>query len=697
MAVPGRTPESGAQAWPSHMPLRQTLQGKSINTPHSDPSVTQPPAALRSRGKAPLHAIAAARELVLFLLFATLYCLPLMLDNASSLQLADPRIRKLLGDVLAMPVVRMEIARNIGGHFMLLVASFWILSSLAKQLSAATSIEVWKVRLPVLLAGWMLLIAGNALLFPQSNYSIAFSSLARPGLAYGLGTLFSIGCLYALLRTLNTRRRLVLTGAAGALLVVSGFGALQAVGSAPPAQRNIIIVGVDSLSASAFGRLRPSLPNLSHLMDTGVNHQRAYTPLGRTFPAWVSILSGKPPAEHGAIFNLRDMDHVAKRGLISGELRSRGYRTVYAIDERRFNNLDQSFGFDYVIGPRAGALDFIVQRLNDTPLSNLLMQSGLGKQVMPFSYINAASPNNYDAEGFVGAVLNKVAGARQLFLAVHFESAHFPFATRHAQETFTTPNQFWNKHAAALTAVDRQVGLLMAGLAQQGYLDSALVIVLSDHGEGLGEVEADITLGGEPTQLRVYGHGADVLSDHENHIVLGIIDYRNGRPSGASTDTRQVSLLDLKPLMSRYASHGDAAIHPGSPCIFVESGLRFSAAADYRTLNEADLAADAADYYEIDTAGRMRLREDQLRHLVDTKDIGLRCKDHITYLSSQRQRFFTLSLDEHGLPGEELPPDSKDITEIHSYRARLLASLGRPAPSELAMQARTAEPGASKL
>ncbi len=648
--------------------------------------MTQPPASNDSKGKTLLCVKAGTRELALFLLFTALYCLPLFLDNASSLQFEDSHIRQMLRTALAVPVVRMEILRNFGGHLLLLAAAFWILSSISNQLSAATDIANWKVRLPVLFAGWILLIAGNALLFPRSDYSIAFSALARPSLAYALGTLFCLGSLFALFRTFNTRRRLVLIGVAGAVLIVSGFSALQAVGSAPPAKRNIIIVGVDSLSASAFGKLRPSLPNLSHLMDSGINYQRAYTPLGRTFPAWMSILSGKPPAEHGAIFNLRNMDHVARLGLISGELQSQGYRTVYAIDERRFNNIDQTFGFDYVVGPSAGALDFVVQHLNDTPLSNLLLQTGLGRLLMPYSYINVASPNNYDADGFVDSVLNKVAGASQLFLAVHFESAHFPFATRHARETFTTPNPIWNAHAAALTVVDQQVGQLIAGLAREGYLDSAMVILLSDHGEGLGEVEANISLGGEPSQIRVYGHGADVLSDHANRIVLGVISYNDGRPSGSSADTTQVSLLDLKPLISRYASHGDAAIVPGSSCISVETDLRLSGAEDYRNLNEAEVAASAAGFFEVDPEGRMRLRESLLRDFVGAKDIGIRCKDHITYFSLPRKRYFTVVLGEQGIPVEELSPNKKDVGEIESYRARLLESLG-PAPGELAMRA----------
>jgi hypothetical protein len=641
---------------------------------------TPQPASSSNLSRALLIGGGFAREFGLFLLFVAAYCVPLMLDNAASLRFADPRIRELLGELLARPGVREEIARNSLGHLVLLTPVFLLLSALARQLAAVANISVWTMRLIILLASWVFLIAANAVAFPKSDYSVPFAALARPELAYVLGALLGIGCIYILYRAFVIRRRTVIVGGliAGGLFA-SGFGLVQWRGHAEASGRNVIIVGVDSMSAVAFAKLEQSLPNLSQLMDSGVSYQRAYTPLGRTFPAWVSILSGQSPLDHGAIFNLRSMDQVEKKRLISSELLARGYRTVYAIDERRFNNIDQAFGFQKVVGPSAGGLDFILQRLNDTPLSNLLVQTRLGKLLMPFTYTNVASHSNYDAMGFVDSVLDAVGGDGPLFLAVHFESAHFPYTTRHALQKFTGPNPYWNSQAAALTVVDRQVGRLMAGLARRGSLDDALVIVLSDHGEGLGELEASPKVDGVPTPIQVYGHGADLLSDHENHIVLGVIRFKGGRPGSQAVDARQVSLLDLKPLISRYVDGGDTSLVPSEPCLLVETDLRLAGSEDYRTLNEADLAANSAGYYEIDPAGRLRLREGRMRELAATKDVGVRCRDRVTYLSAPRQRYYTISLDEAGLPHAQLPLNGSDVQQIESYRSRLERTL--PAPS----------------
>ncbi len=612
------------------------------------------------------------KELALYLLFVAAYCLPLFLDNAASLQLLDSGIRLLLNDVLANTRVRWEIALNIGGHLLLLAAAFMALTLISRQLASTTGVSRWAARLLTFFLGWTFFIACNALIFPTSDYSVPFTAIARPVLAYGLGILLCFGLLNVAYHSLRSHRWLAITiGVTVAAALGSGAIPRNASAGISPTKRNIIVIGVDSLSAAAFRKLGTSLPNLQGLMNSGVSYQRAYTPLGRTFPAWVSILSGQSPVDHGAIFNLRRMEHVGKTDLISSELQALGYRTAYAIDERRFNNLDHSFGFDHVIGPSAGALDFLLHRLNDTPLSNLVLQTRLGKLMMPFSYINSASDSNYDADGFVASVLNRTAGSTPLFLAVHFESAHFPFATRHAEQEFTTANPYWNRHAAALTVVDRQVGQLMDGLRQQGHLDDALVIVLSDHGEGLGEIEAQLTLGGEPASISVYGHGADVVSDHANHIVLGVIHYTGGQAAGQSTDSRLVSLLDLKSLMSRYQSAGDSAFQPSGSCMLVETGLRLAGAENYKTLDESTLAADAAGYYEIDSVGRMHLREDKLRELAGAKDVGIRCPDRITWFSHPRNRHFTVALDANGLPATELNTDERDVLQIEAYRARL--------------------------
>ncbi|SDO80050.1 Sulfatase [Pseudomonas jinjuensis] len=367
------------------------------------------------------------------------------------------------------------------------------------------------------------------------------------------------------------------------------------------------------------------------------------------------------------------MEHVERADLLPVALQGQGYRTVFAIDERRFSNIDESFGFDEVIGPKAGALDFVLQGINDNPLSNLLLQTPLGGYLFPYSYMNVASYTNYSSSAFVNHIISSSRTSQPLFLAVHFESAHFPFKTRHAQARVERENGFLGKHLEALTVVDGQIASLLDGLKKNGVLDNALVILLSDHGEGLGEVEASVLRDGQPFSVRGYGHGADVLSDHENRILLATVEFRDGKPvSKAGLNRQQVSLLDIRRTVENYVRDGKVDLQAGSPCIMVETGIRLDTTQDYRTLDETKVAAQAASYYEIDQQGRLRLREDRLPELLATKDIGWRCADRITWYEPAGNRYLAYRLDEHGLPTDQLQPEEDDIARIQAYRDRYL-------------------------
>ena len=469
----------------------------------------------------------------------------------------------------------------------------------------------------------------------------------------------------------------------GGLVATSMVPVQQAVSRADGASgaRNVLVIGVDSLSYGLMRESAREMPNLAALLEAGISFERAYTPLGRTFPSWVSLLSGRSPAEHGALFNLRRTDRVERGDLVTRTLREAGYRTVFAMDERRFSNIDESFGFDRVVGPKAGILDFVLQRLNDTPLTNLLLQTPLSDRLLPYSRYNVASHVNYDAGGFVDAVADSLNGAGKVFLALHLESAHYPFHTRHAQRSVDDENEFRRKHREALSVVDAQVGRLLSTLRRGGYLDDALVVLVSDHGEGLGETEASTTRGGEHFEVAGYGHGADVVSEAQNRIVLGLVPHRNGAPVQIG-ERRQdiVSTMDLRAAIERFAVGGEVALLPRAECFFVETGLRLWAAADYRTLDQASVAKEGAGYYEVSPAGRMQLREERLPDLVESKDVGWRCKDRITYYSSHHDRFFAYSIGELGDSLVETAPRQDDIERIHGYRKMLaIAAVGGPA------------------
>src|SRR5690606_21814808 len=107
-------------------------------------------------------------------------------------------------------------------------------------------------------------------------------------------------------------------------------------------QPDVIIIGVDSLRPDhlvPYGFPGPSLtPNIDHFVSGAVRFDRAYTPQGRTFIAYMSILTGSYPIRHGARENLYPTNHIDKTASIAHFLRAQNYQTMLAMDEARFAN-----------------------------------------------------------------------------------------------------------------------------------------------------------------------------------------------------------------------------------------------------------------------------------------------------------------------------------------------------------------------
>lgn len=618
-----------------------------------------------------------------WLLFALAYYLP-VLPLQGNTPPPDERVQLLLQQAMHTPSVQWDLLREVLTQLGLLAVYGMLLNALAGGLSRRfpRTLRPGICLALVMALGWVALMAANGCAFPSSNPAVFYTAVSTPlalGLSLGplaIGTLVLAWDALTRLRRQGLPRRAWWTAGltAGGLLMIGGLWHSGPATAQAAGGRNVILIGVDSLSEPLWRQEQQRLPTITRLIQQSQFYESAYTPLGRTFPAWVTILTGKVPAEHRALFNLRSLDGVVRDALLPQDLRQQGYRTVYGIDERRFNNIDTRFGFDALVGPKTGALDFTIQTFNDTPLTNFLLQTPLGHWLLPLSYINVASVNNYDAQGFVNRVLAATDGPQPLFLAVHFLSGHFPYTTRHAPWRYPGSRGFRARHVEGLAVADRQIAELLSGLKNSGRLDDALVVILSDHGEALGEPEPLQDLAGERVQHATYGHGMDLISDMQNHIVLGTLQFKGGRPVNMpqSQTSPLVSLLDLRPLVNAYVQSGAVpTIQPAAPCIPVETGLRLASTESYVGLDPQQVAAEGAGFYRLDPTGLMQLRDERLGDLIADKDVGLRCIDRLTIQLAKDRSYHTYSLSNgQGMPSETKVND-QDTLAIASYRGSL--------------------------
>lgn len=340
---------------------------------------------------------------------------------------------------------------------------------------------------------------------------------------------------------------------------------------------NVIIIGLDSVRPdfiSYFGNADVATPNIDAFLQTATTFTQAYTPLARTYPAWVSILTSKYPLHHSARNNLVDPSNVLLNVTLAQRFQAAGYETIYATDEKRFSNITRAYGFDKIIGPKMGANDFLLGSLSDFPLTNLLVNLSIGQYLFPFNYANRAAAITYKPETFNQQLTYALARRenKPLFLIAHLCLTHWPFSW--ARAGMPKKELLAQQYGDSVAAVDAQFGMILAQLKSQGLLENSLLVLLSDHGTAVGlpgdrfvnqknyvgdakklkliSVERSGTAPANSLDLEhdytintAYGQGNDLLSLKQYHVLLAFKFAGKNYP--ARWVNSDVSLVDIAP------------------------------------------------------------------------------------------------------------------------------------------------------
>ena len=280
-------------------------------------------------------------------------------------------------------------------------------------------------------------------------------------------------------------------------------------GSAHP---NVIIIAADSLRPD---HIRPNnAPRMSALTKSGLSFEHAYAPLARTFPAWVSILTGQYPHHHGVRnmfprWETRQRDYQA----IPSSFRAAGYLTAVISDFAGdiFRRID--LGFSRIQAPTFTMRELLRERILKQNLALLPWLRGpLAQFAVP---VVREMSDASDAETLTRETLELVdnAGEQPFFITVFYSTTHFPYAAPSPYyKQFVKPNyrgpyryakadtlvdegvltegdieQVRGLFDGAIAAVDASVGALLDGLTSRGLMDRTIIVLTADHGEGLYE------------------------------------------------------------------------------------------------------------------------------------------------------------------------------------------------------------------
>ncbi len=248
-------------------------------------------------------------------------------------------------------------------------------------------------------------------------------------------------------------RRLALVLLAPALLLPAGCRRGEVFPGAP-----VILISIDTLRSDhlpAYGYQGVETPAIDALRSDGVLFTRAYSHYPLTLPSHASILTGLLPPDHGVRDNSGYTLDLGKHPFLPRELKKLGYATggvVSAFVLRGPTGIGPGFDFyEDGIETRKGA--------------------PLGGQQRPGG----------ESLRLAGDWLRSAGGKPFLFL--HLYEPHTPY---------TPPEPFASRYRdrpydGEIAAADALVGRLVAQLRELGLYDDALIVLLSDHGEALGE------------------------------------------------------------------------------------------------------------------------------------------------------------------------------------------------------------------
>lgn len=429
--------------------------------------------------------------------------------------------------------------------------------------------------------------------------------------------------------------------------------------SSPPAHSvatsekpNIILIGIDALRPDFlgfFGDAKRTAPNLDQFLEHSAVFSESLTPLARTFPAWISILTGEYPRNNLMRTDLMDKKLFDHTKTLSSILQNAGYHTIFAMDDTRYSNIDHSLGFDEIVSPPFGFNDFLLGTMNDFPLSNLLVNTPLGRYLLPHSYANRAVFTTYNPNTF-NEYLNdtlKKSHNKPVFLAVHFCLPHYPYAW--SDHTFHHRSLF--NYRSAIHRADQQFSDFLKILKKNQLLEHSIVVVLSDHGEALelpGDraTEADLFIPGKSSDIphfypgsqkekinRSGGHGTDVLSLTQYHTVLAF-RYFGVNGQKVNVIPGRVSLLDITPTILQTLNIAKTGMDGRSLASYI-AGDTLKVANDEHFFIESDFSPNSVrtvhpetrkvlfqgiDYFQIDPkTTRITVKPKMLQLIISSK------------------------------------------------------------------------------
>ncbi len=221
---------------------------------------------------------------------------------------------------------------------------------------------------------------------------------------------------------------------------------------------NLLLVTLDTTRADrlgCYGNGQILTPAVDRLAREGLLFEQALAVAPTTLPTHSSIMTGRYPAHHTArvngFFRLPEEETTLAEVLLAA-----GYRTAAVVSSFVLQN---KFGVNQGFETYADRFAELEKDATEWPERRGDLTTGLALEA-----------------------LNRIAGER-FFLWVHYYDAHHAYEPPPAfQERYAH-----NLYDGEIAFVDTELMRLVLELQSRKLLDSTLIVVVGDHGEGLGD------------------------------------------------------------------------------------------------------------------------------------------------------------------------------------------------------------------
>ncbi|MDG2307221.1 MAG: sulfatase [Candidatus Binatia bacterium] len=296
---------------------------------------------------------------------------------------------------------------------------------------------------------------------------------------------------------------------------------------------NVIVVSIDTLRPDhlgAYGYDEPTSPHLDEFAREGVLFRSAVAPSPTTLPSHTSLFTGLSPSSHGVVIS-EGRKAPPELVMMAEVLSARGYATASLNDG---GYLGAPFGLGQ-------GFEHFEQARNSVGRSAKRSTRLIDRVVSALTWLDSVEPKKFLL--FVHSYEVHIPLTPPVeTLSIFEESYDGPLGDAIlTREWFGRANstkapadiQHWIRlYDAAIRSADAGFGALVRGLRERGLYDDSLIVVVSDHGEELGE----------RTGLSLHGK---TLFDEALRIPL-LVKFPGGEFAGRVVD-RQVRLIDVFP------------------------------------------------------------------------------------------------------------------------------------------------------